>query len=86
MTSPIKPISPNHHLILDPAEIFAEKTQVIIKIKRLMIERSISNADAARLTLLEERDFQKMLIGDYSNYPLSYLKTLHKRIMDTYLK
>ncbi len=79
MTTPLK-ASPIR-LTFDPAEIFAQKTQVVIKIKQIMLERKISNVEASQMLTLSENDFKELIGGEYNNYPLAYLKTLHKRIL-----
>jgi len=78
MTTPItaSPIRLN----IDQAEIFAQKTALIIKIKEFMLERKMTDKQCAELLVLNEREFRQIITGDYTNLPLAYLKTLHRRI------
>ena len=76
MTAPIK--SSPLRLYIDPAEIFAQKTQVIIKIKQVMLTSNINDKEASQMLSLEEKEFKEIIAGEYTNYPLAYLRTLHR--------
>lgn len=79
MTSPIK--SSPKRLVFDQAEIFAEKAHIVIKIKQIMLERKLTEEMAACQVNLELREFKNIIAGTYIEYPLAYLRTLHKRIL-----
>lgn len=78
MTTPIK--SSPQRRVFDQAEIFAEKANTVIKIKQIMLDRKITEVEASRMLSVETNEFKQLIAGDFTNYPLAYLKTLYRRI------